>query len=140
MLTSAQVAQKWGFNGAVDLNPRKPIYLYPIVRPVTCFNGAVDLNPRKLPLAGGEATEAHCGFNGAVDLNPRKQRAGFEIACQVEQLQWGRGFESTETMRGRGTTRKRTELQWGRGFESTETPGGLGPRRLEEQASMGPWI
>ena len=39
----------------------------------------------------------------------------------MTRLQWGRGFESTETVRVRPALIRMDELQWGRGFESTET-------------------
>ena len=152
-----------GFNGAVDLNPRKPQSDQVIHFAYIRFNGAVDLNPRKhcdVELAqyklkklqwgrGFESTETQdttrtrspgSSFNGAVDLNPRKPAPRCRGAFTASALQWGRGFESTETLGPRDRVRQRHQLQWGRGFESTETNSvtyytcGLGP------ASMGPWI
>ena len=55
-------------------------------------------------------------FNGAVDLNPRKHGAPPTAVPGQVMLQWGRGFESTETAAGR------------------HMAGGA------ELASMGPWI
>ena len=36
-------------------------------------------------------------FNGAVDLNPRKRQRTGPCPLNSAKLQWGRGFESTET-------------------------------------------
>ena len=61
------------------------------------FNGAVDLNPRKLDrLKYTNSTDTQ-SFNGAVDLNPRKPGHSPKSPRNVSGLQWGRGFESTET-------------------------------------------
>ena len=105
-------------------------------------------------------------FNGAVDLNPRKPDSRAAVQRANESLQWGRGFESTETLLTEiGCESVAEALQWGRGFESTETSRllrrgshphrrfngavDLNPRkhlrrerkRCERRhASMGPWI
>ena len=56
-------------------------------------------------------------------------------------LQWGRGFESTETaFAKRLLLAELDKLQWGRGFESTETMEITFQQGLFQQASMGPWI
>ena len=129
------------------------------------FNGAVDLNPRKPSWPSHVSSALTICFNGAVDLNPRKPRPSKSRAAKPRLLQWGRGFESTETQVRESDRGPRHALQWGRGFESTETHTagrklGARPRRfngavdlnprklagLEDGhqctpgASMGPWI
>ena len=45
-----------------------------------------------------ESIEECFRFNGAVDLNPRKLEKLWEADNGIPlELQWGRGFESTET-------------------------------------------
>ena len=86
----------FSFNGAVDLNPRKRAgRVRPAAQPGR-FNGAVDLNPRKLGVLS-EVDTTDGSFNGAVDLNPRKRGGRGLGRRRSPSLQWGRGFESTET-------------------------------------------
>ena len=63
------------------------------------FNGAVDLNPRKPGLVSIRRGASVRCFNGAVDLNPRKLVSVSILSGDTWKLQWGRGFESTETTR-----------------------------------------
>ena len=94
------VARVAGFNGAVDLNPRKLLRALvgqdPLFERLQWGRGFESTETEQHDVTKG--IDLRQRFNGAVDLNPRKQSSRKPSCSAGTLLQWGRGFESTETL------------------------------------------